>query len=303
MLLSLVFAPAIFLLTGTGLSAWGTTMAAGGAADAVLDAGAALGALLLAGILYAVLVMARLSPVGPGLAGIAFLGTSGWALADQRSYLDTFALIDIHLAGAVGQLGLGALLGVPLLATIASPRRWRRHADPQPEFPQQAYPQQYPPQQQRQPGAPTDPTRQLTSMPADPYALPDVAAPSLHYPRATPVAPPSPPAPPAPAAPVAPAAPTVSTSAPTMPVGGAPPLPRRNPNPPPAAMTPSAPAPAAPPTAAPPMAAAPTAAAPTVPVAPPAAAPPSARPGAAVPPPLPDEATVMLTPPEPPGQR
>ncbi|MDI1460472.1 hypothetical protein QEZ54_05780 [Catellatospora sp. KI3] len=278
LLLTLIFAPAIFLLTGTGLSAFNTTMAAGGAADAFLDAAAALGALLLAGILYAVLLLVRLSPVGPSLGGLAFLGTSAWALADGRSYQDTFALIDIHLAGAVGQTGLGVLLGVPLLATITSPRRWRRVADPVQAF------QQYPPQQYRQPGAAPDPTRQLTSMPADPYALPDIPAPSLHYPRPTPVAAPAGPTmpvPPGPTMPV-PAGPTVPVppqsapvpprqpSAPLTPLPDAPPLPRRNPNPPPAAMTPSAPSAPAPSAPVSPAPSAPAAAAPeagvTVPV-------------------------------------
>lgn len=60
-LLALVFAPAIFLLTGTGLSAFQTMWVSGGAPSAILDTAVAAGALLLASILYAILTMVRLS--------------------------------------------------------------------------------------------------------------------------------------------------------------------------------------------------------------------------------------------------
>lgn len=266
-LLALVFAPAVFLLTGTGLSAFQTMWVAGGAASAVLDATVALGALLLAGALYAVLTMVRLSPVGPFLAGLGLLGMSVWAAAHTASYEDTFAMLDVHMGGAVGQSGLGVVLAVPLLATVASPRRWRKHERLADETVALAA---YPLQQGR-PGAPVDATRQFTAQPGGTAytGLPDVPPPSLHYPRATPQSIPTvnvPPAPPV-AAPVAappvaaaPTVPTASSSAPTAhvppvapapPAGDAPPLPRRNPagaaQPAIAQQSPSAPQPPTPP--------------------------------------------------------
>lgn len=297
-LLALVFAPAVFLLTGTGLSAFQTTWVAGGAPEAVLDTAVALGALLLAGVLYAVLTMVRLSPVGPFLTGLGLLGMSVWAAAHPVSYEDTFALLDVHMGGAVGQTGLGIVLAVPLLATVGSARRWRKHdrlADETVAL--TAYPLQ-----QGRPGAPADATRQFTAQPGGTAytGLPDVPPPSLHYPRMTPQSVPTvnvPPAPPvsaaptvqtppsppsAPRAPKAPKAPK-APQAPAAPVADAPPLPRRTPAAAPTAQTP--PSPPSPPSA------------PQPPSASQAAAPPAPAPAApqpVAPPPLPEEQTVML---------
>lgn len=300
-LLALVFAPAIFLLTGTGLSAFQTMWVNGGAPSAVLDAAVAAGALLLASILYAVLTMLRLSPVGPFLAGLGMLGMSVWAAGWQQSYAETFAMLDVHMGGAVGQSGLGLVLAVPLLATVVSPRRWRKHERLADETVALAA---YPLQQGR-PAAPADQTRAFTSVPGESgyTGLPDVPPPSLHYPRATPQGIPTvnvPSNPPqAPAAPpkAAPAKASKAKAAPVAaaPPGDAPPLPRRTPaaesavaaaatqpTPPAQAVTqPTPPAPAA----VPPQRSAPAQ----------AATPPA--PQSPAPPPLPEESTVMLTPP------
>lgn len=161
LLIALVVAPAVFLLTGTGLSAFESALDDNLAVDP-LGAMAALGALILAGILYGILVMARLSPLGPGLAGFAAIGLSGWALADIASYESAFAQLDVHMGGAIGQLGLGILLGVPLVGTIFSSRRWRRdEGQPIPTYPQRP-----------------DPTWQMPAY----QPPPDIAAPSLRYP-------------------------------------------------------------------------------------------------------------------------
>lgn len=192
LLLAAVFGPALFLLTGTGLSAFGSARS-GTFIDDPLSTLAALGALLLGGILYGILVMVRLSPIGPGLAGLGLMGTSGWALIAPQSYDDTFSQLDVHMGGAVGQWGLGILLGVPLLATLTSPRRWRQTPYPvsapplQYYYPQQpGQPQAPQPQQQYRPSIP-DPTKQMPVQPAY-LTLPDIAAPSLGYPAvSTPV--------------------------------------------------------------------------------------------------------------------
>ncbi|MEU7819849.1 hypothetical protein [Catellatospora sp. NPDC049133] len=297
-LLALVFAPAIFLLTGTGLSAFQTMWVNGGAPSAVLDAAVAAGALLLASVLYAILTMVRLSPVGPFLAGLGMLGMSVWAAGWQQSYAATFAMLDVHMGGAVGQSGLGLVLSVPLLATVVSPRRWRKHERLADETVALAA---YPLQQGR-PAVPADQTRAFTSVPGETgyTGLPDVPPPSLHYPRATPQGIPTVNVPPAPAAPVtapAKAAPAKTPKAPkATPPAEAPPLPRR---------TPSAESAVAAAAATPPTPPAQAVTQPTPPAAPPvppqrsapsqAATPPATQTPA--PPPLPEESTVMLTPP------
>ncbi|MFD0594461.1 hypothetical protein ACFQZ4_20165 [Catellatospora coxensis] len=233
-LLALVFAPAIFLLTGTGLSAFQTMWVNGGAPSAALDAAVAAGALLLASVLYAILTMVRLSPVGPFLAGLGMLGMSVWAAGWSQSYAETFAMLDVHMGGAVGQSGLGLVLSVPLLATVVSPRRWRKHERLADETVALAA---YPLQQGR-PAAPADQTRAFTSVPGEQgyTGLPDVPPPSLHYPRATPqgvptvnvppnTPPQAPPAPPNAAPAKAPKAPKAKAAPPAE----APPLPRRTP--------------------------------------------------------------------------
>ena len=97
---------------------------------------AALGLLsaFLAGGLYALLVMARLSPVGPVLSGLLFLGVTLWRLFGLDGFLTT---VPGDLFGVDGLLhvpaGFGtALLAVPLLVTVFSPRRWRGSAQPAP---------------------------------------------------------------------------------------------------------------------------------------------------------------------------
>jgi hypothetical protein len=165
-LLAAVFGPAIFLLTGTGLSAFESARRHAFVDDPLAPL-AALGALLLAGLLYGLLVMVRLSPVGPGMTGIFLFGLSTWALVAPAAYDSAFASLGVDMGGAVGQWGLGFLLGVPLLATVTSPRRWHRlpyggdvyYAAP----------------------STLDSTRQMPAQPAY-LTLPDVASPSLHYP-------------------------------------------------------------------------------------------------------------------------
>lgn len=131
LLLSLFLAPLIWVATGYGLNEIGRTRAefAGGfEIEIVLG----LAALIAGGALYALLVMARLSPIGPALIGLVFLGLSVWAAFDPASYFDTMPtdLRNNDFALTYPALGYSALLAVPLLATLLSPRRWRRHAHP-----------------------------------------------------------------------------------------------------------------------------------------------------------------------------
>jgi hypothetical protein len=106
----------------------------------------ALGAAVGAGAAYAALLLPRLSPLGPMLLGLAFLGLTAWLVAEPASFERT--IVDVFRFGGrriavEPALGVTAVLGVPLLLTAVSPRRWRRHADgvePAPAYPAPAYP-------------------------------------------------------------------------------------------------------------------------------------------------------------------
>jgi hypothetical protein len=125
---SLLMGSAVYALSGIGLAKLSQHTTAG---PDYVAASIGLAALLAAGLLYTPLVLARLSPLGPVLAGLAFLAVTGWATFAGSSFTGTVP------AGALGVPGASrapagavtALLAVPLLATIFSPRRWRRWPD------------------------------------------------------------------------------------------------------------------------------------------------------------------------------
>jgi hypothetical protein len=90
------------------------------------DAEVGLAAGVVAGALYAVLVMARISPLGPAIAGLAYLGVTIWSFLQPTSFRDRF---DFDIVGQHHVLlqpaGAGTLLlAIPLLATVFSTRRW-----------------------------------------------------------------------------------------------------------------------------------------------------------------------------------
>ncbi|HEX6870175.1 MAG TPA: hypothetical protein VF163_03670 [Micromonosporaceae bacterium] len=129
--LALILTPVIYM--SSGYSAAKLSEANIGDLD-FAAAGLGLLAGFLAGACYALLVMARLSPLGPFLGGLAYLGATVWALIDQAGFVDT---VPADLFGVRGVLHIPvvtgtALLAVPLLLTIFSPRRWRRSAQPAP---------------------------------------------------------------------------------------------------------------------------------------------------------------------------
>jgi hypothetical protein len=127
-LLSLVLAPLIYISAGFSAVKFGEADGLG--TSAVLG----LVAAFVAGGLYALLVMSRLSPVGPLFAGLLYLGVTIWALVDRASFAD---VVPADLFGQKGllhvPLGFGTtLLAAPLLFTVFSPRRWRSSAEPAP---------------------------------------------------------------------------------------------------------------------------------------------------------------------------
>lgn len=200
-LLAVFLAPVVYLLTGLGLSAFQQATAAGSGHRPVAIV-LALATLAVGGVVYAVLVMARLSPVGPALAGFAFLAAPAWPLVDKASYdsaLNDIGARFVNVLGVqiigldlVGSTGLGVLLAVPLIATLASPRRWSRYPDRAARVAYAPPPVYQQPPQYQQPYAPQPYAAQPYDQP--PYAypgppeaitepLPDVSPPTLHYPR------------------------------------------------------------------------------------------------------------------------
>jgi hypothetical protein len=130
LLLSVIITPLIYITSGYAQVKWteSTDTAWTGLSPALY----ALPAIVVAGLLYAVLVLVRLSPLGPFLAGVVFLGAGMWSLFAATSLTD---LMPDRFLGVNGILdtpanGFGpafVIIGIPLVLTVFSPRRWRRY--------------------------------------------------------------------------------------------------------------------------------------------------------------------------------
>ena len=89
--------------------------------------------LLLAGAAYAILIFAPISPAGPALSGLVFLGVGSWALIAPDSYAGVWPAgiakegFDLSRPG----YALAAMLAVPMLCTALSARRWARYEPPE----------------------------------------------------------------------------------------------------------------------------------------------------------------------------
>src|SRR5262245_44580532 len=127
LLLSLISAAAIHVLAGVGMVK-ATEIHSGEATDWPATA-IAFGALITAGLIYTMLLFARLSPFGLVAAGLAFLGVSVWALIWPDSFLDTMptSVGGIGDAGVIAAGPLTTILAIPLLCTLFSTRRWDRY--------------------------------------------------------------------------------------------------------------------------------------------------------------------------------
>lgn len=92
----------------------------------------AIGALVAAGCAYSLMILTRLSPLGPVLVSLALFGVAMWSMFDARGFGDTMPDellgVDGALTAPAGPVAL--LLSVPLLLTLFSARRWRRYAYP-----------------------------------------------------------------------------------------------------------------------------------------------------------------------------
>nr|WP_296072735.1 hypothetical protein [uncultured Actinoplanes sp.] len=128
-LYALVLAPAVWVLAAVGLTHDLTTR---GRDDFAVESITGLLLLVLGGAAYAILVFAPISPAGPMVAGLAFLGVSAWALQAPSAYAGLWPQgvakegFDLSRPG----YGLAALLAVPLICTALSARRWERYEPP-----------------------------------------------------------------------------------------------------------------------------------------------------------------------------
>jgi hypothetical protein len=216
--LSLLLGPIIYVLTGIGLVRLAGAPRDWYTADPTPVA-LGLAALVGAGILYAILLLVRLSPIGPVLVGLGYLGLTVWGLLRTESLTDLIPERYVGSAHVTGgpTFGVSLLLAIPLLATIGSPRRWRRRPDGVTETAEDAaYPTSPAPAYTGYPGAPiytppaTTPVPPTRSVPADPE--PGEQTTALPVPNApTPVA--QRPVAPQPAAPT-PVAPTLTAPTP-----------------------------------------------------------------------------------------
>jgi hypothetical protein len=125
--LALVLTPVIYLLTGIGML---KIIPAEGHFKVASLIGVA--AILGAGALYALLVQARLSPLGPIIAGLALMVATVWVLVSPDGLIKLLpdSVLGVRSAGIAPLDGVALLLAVPLLITVVSPRRWRRYAQP-----------------------------------------------------------------------------------------------------------------------------------------------------------------------------
>jgi hypothetical protein len=129
-LYALVLTPAVWILCGVGFDQDLTGRARDNGGIESLS-GVLL--LVLAGAAYAILLFSPISPLGPLLAGLTFLGIGAWARIAPSSYAGVWPEnvasdgFDLSTPG----YGLVVLLAVPLLCVALSARRWRAYEPPE----------------------------------------------------------------------------------------------------------------------------------------------------------------------------
>ncbi|MEV8505239.1 hypothetical protein AB0368_10480 [Actinoplanes sp. NPDC051475] len=129
-LYALILAPAAWILCGVGFDQdlTGRARDNGG-----LESVGGLLLLLLAGAAYGILLFAPISPSGPLLTGLTFLGVGAWARVSPSSYASVWPA-DVTKDGfnvSTPGYGLALLLAVPLVCTALSARRWAGYEPPQ----------------------------------------------------------------------------------------------------------------------------------------------------------------------------
>ena len=132
-LYALVLAPVVWILCGVGFDPdlTGRAMDNGGPEEL-----GGLALLLLAGAAYTILLFAPISPAGPLVAGLVFLGVGLWARMAPDSYAGLWP-DDVAKGGfnlSTPGYGLVILLAIPLVSLALSARRWAAYEPPQVVF-------------------------------------------------------------------------------------------------------------------------------------------------------------------------
>ena len=128
-LYALVLAPVIWVLVAVGFT---DDLSSRGREFFAVESVSGLLLVIFAGILFAILAGGPVSPAGPVLTGIVFLGVTIWAWNSPAAYASLWApevakdSFDLSRPG----YGLAALLAIPLLGTALSARRWARYEPP-----------------------------------------------------------------------------------------------------------------------------------------------------------------------------
>lgn len=120
----LVIAPVAWLLVGLGQ----TKLSDVNSESATADWGLPLALLAAAGLLIGLIASTRLSPAGPVLAGLIFLGAQGVFVWDPSLVVDNTpdSILGEKLVAAIpAASGTGMLLGVVMLVSVFSVARWR----------------------------------------------------------------------------------------------------------------------------------------------------------------------------------
>jgi len=124
--LTVVLAPIVYLLIGFGQGK--LSLGFGPDHTKWSTVAVAVAALLGAGVCYALLTLTRISPIGPMLAGAAYIAVPLVAMAKRGTiYHDLdHSVLGVHHATLL-PLTSGVLIfaGLPLIATMFSGRRWR----------------------------------------------------------------------------------------------------------------------------------------------------------------------------------
>jgi hypothetical protein len=124
--LCLVLVPVTYLLVGISGAKFSEAVINNSGSKHYTALAVCILAALAAGTLYGLLVLARLSPVGLVLGGLALIGVGFWSMFDLTGFLRTMpnSVLGVRNAAIGGPMLL--VLSVPLLMTVFSPRRWRR---------------------------------------------------------------------------------------------------------------------------------------------------------------------------------
>ena len=127
---ALVLGPAVWILCGVGFyqDLTGRARDNGG-----IESLSGVLLLVLAGSAYAILLLSPISPAGPLVAGLGFLGVGAWARISPESYAGVWpaAVTKAGFNLSTPGYGLVVLLAMPLLCTALSARRWRAFEPPE----------------------------------------------------------------------------------------------------------------------------------------------------------------------------